>query len=133
MFLRKKQLSGDLIIVKGSAASVTDICAYTPATGKTFFLYRASVFTKALANSGATYDWLAELQNDSIVKDYFGGAGTSNYQNYVTSSANVHPKNESVIQGDSLIGNSTKKYRLYLSVVTSATVYGTIIGWIENT
>ena len=131
-FLRKKSLSGDLIIVTGSATTVTDICSYTPASGKTFFLYKASAFSKNVANSGVTYNWLAELQNNAVVKDYFGGQGTSNFQNGATSSANVFPKTESVIHGDSLIGDALKKYRLYLSVVTSATVYGTIIGWIED-
>jgi len=126
-FLRQKSLNGDLIISTVERTTTGTTATYTPATGKTFFLYKAYCRGNA-TNSNSTYD--AELQNDGAVRDrwdYIEGYGA------VNGVGGADLGHESVIQADKLVGNSAKIYRIEVIAISGVTVNGTIIGWIENT
>jgi hypothetical protein len=126
-FLRKKSLLGDLIIVNGTrTGTIGEICSYTPATGKTFFLYAAKITRNALG--GASINTArAQLKNDITIVDYFETIDVATGGAWLSES--------SIIKGDKLVGNGAKKYLLDLTVLSTVTVVvkGTIIGWIENT
>jgi len=128
-FLRLKSLNGDLIIVVGSVTATGEIVQYTPTTGKTFFLYKAAVF---LANRSGSFAQSAEaeVRNDTNNKDTIGYGGQ-----FAAGNSGQALRNESIIQGDKLIGNSTKKYSVNCTHIANAalTLHATIIGWIENT
>jgi len=125
-FLRQKSLNGDLIISAVERITTGTTATYTPATGKTFFLYKAYCRGDAGA-SNSSYD--AELQNDGAVKDiwdYVEGYGSVNG---VGGSDLGHT---SIIQADKLVGNSAKIYRIEVVAISNVNVLGVIIGWIEN-
>jgi len=129
-FLRQKSLNGDLIIVTGSVTATGEIVQYTPATGKTFFIYLGQTFHSNRGAVAGAYGE-AEIRNDGTVKDTIGTAfnASSGASNAYT------PQARSVITGDKLVGNAVKKYSIHCTVIQSAStrLFATLIGWIENT
>lgn len=128
-FLRQKSLNGDLVIVTNSVTAVGEITQYTPATGKTFFLYKAAIFFSNQAQTVQSH-CKAEVRNDGTAVDSLGVSGYT--ANPYFHSGN---RNESIVQADKLVGNSTKKYSIHCTNIGSAstTLYATLVGWKENT
>lgn len=131
-FLRQKEKEGNLISVTGTLSATGELVAYTPITGKTFHLITASAFADG-ASDNDLIRWIVQVRNNTTVKDYLGGSSDSNLTGDAGHGAQSF-KTKSIIVADSLEGDGIKKYDLNISTYTAAgTVYGTILGWVEDT
>lgn len=124
-FLRDKQLSGDLIILTGIGVAVapTTVLSTTPASGKTYFVAKASYFIEN--NKGTAEEVDLETQNDGTVKDLKATKQLANATMNFGLSANI---------GDSMVGDGAIIYRV--QKVTGAVNTGphaTLTGWIQDT
>lgn len=134
--LKQKLDEGTLIIQTNSRTSTGVITSYAPASGKTFYFYKATIFPTA-PQGGASTEYgtnLVEIRNDSTVKEYLG---TSTQQTSINNPYGSINKLQSTIF-DKLVGNGSKTYDLNITALTAVggvtvTIYGTIIGWIEDT
>jgi len=126
-FLRDKEVAGNLITVHGTDSATGDAVTTVPATGKTFFIFAASVNITSI-DVVTTHETRAELQNDGAIMD------SASIFSSATSDLPTLPKVDFIIVSDSLVGNGSKAYSI--DVITnpqSDVVRGTIEGWIEDT
>lgn len=128
-FLKKKQDEGNLIIQTGTLSTTGELVSYTPATGKKFYLARAKSVADITAVDGNV---IAELQNNGVVKDYFIERARSSLGFQERGLTHTPSGSYSIIQGDSLVGDGIKKYRINITSLTSATAFGILLGWIED-
>ena len=113
-FLRALSVQGRLIFVQGSITSAVagTIAEIIPVNGSTLFVYRV-----VISNTSGTLP-IIEIQNDSNVREnIIVPANTINNSRFV----------------DSLVGNSSKSFRVEKLTATGATQFASIFGWIENT
>lgn len=128
-FLRRKELDGNLIIATSSNSATGDAASYVPATGKTFFLYAAKFTVGTFFAEGSNP--VCELQNDGTNVET--GVIVGNTDTAVGRSI-ANPTYNFIIKGDSLVGDGAKAYTIdIISNAASVTIYGTIIGWLEDT
>jgi hypothetical protein len=124
LFFQAKSDGGNLKITQGHIQTTGVLIAVTPASLKTFVLYQARISPNI---SGTNSQIIAQLRNNGMVQDnmLLNNTGTPN---------NVIVANNMyfLIKGDTLIGDGTKTYDIFLSVnSTPDLVYGTIEGYIE--
>ena len=148
-FIRQKILDEDWIIVTGAIDAITNEIAYTPASGKTFFLYSAKIVSTGHSNPPAmatdpgnviTNNRVqAELKVNTVKKD------TANV-GFVYNATNVSLGNIGRGAGTgsgaykcafdclglSLVGDATKKVTIE-NTLDNGTAIATLTGWIENT
>lgn len=110
-FLGTQFTNGNGIITFGSITSTGVVCSYTPATGKTFTLYRAR------CNNNNTATCTADLRNNTTIND------SISCNNQIVST-------DYGIKGDQLIGNSSKTYDINGTIGTG-TLKGSIEGYIQ--
>lgn len=149
-FIRKKILSGDWITVTGAIDAITNEIAYTPATGKTFFLYQASISMKTNPTASSTTSSngtvvsndqiVAALKVNTVVKDTvkIGMATQASARDYSTSAGagdgsgfGVSSKSYFTWHG-SLVGDGAKKVTIE-NILDDGSAIATLEGWIENT
>lgn len=150
-FIRSKVLSGDWITVQGAINASGNEIAYTPATGKTFFLFEAkivittqtglpSISGGSTSQNVQTDDMVsAALKVDTVTKDKVNvgmragassGSASSGYGG--AGSAYAYTDGHFNCLGLSLVGNSSKKVTIEnIGDLGSADAY--LSGWIENT
>lgn len=152
-FIRKKMLAGDWITVTGNINALNNEIAYTPATGKTFFVHSAkivisthtnapSLTSSTPQNSNNSDRVKAELQVDGVVKDttnigivlgidsQFNGAGGAMHA--AGAGAGTIGDGRFNCIGLFLAGNSIKKVRI-INTLAAGSAIATLVGWIENT
>ncbi len=133
-FLRNKANSGDLVIVTGNLNAVGgELVSFTPPTGKTFYLYKASITSNTVNSASAQKFVRVEVRNDGVVMDYLAGSSSAWFSGSSNAGAGSNiPKVETTILADKLVGDSIKKYSLEV-ITSSLDCYGTLIGWTEDT
>ncbi len=137
-FMSIKQFLGKILKNHSNRTTTGVITSVTPATGKTFYLAKASSFAYSNpagvnANQGDG-DSVVQVRNDTNVNDVLGSGAIEVHASGVnqTGTGGIS-KTESSVGGDSLVGNGIKTYDLNLAVIGSdTTVYSTIFGYIEN-
>ncbi|MGI0061018.1 MAG: hypothetical protein ACREBA_01035 [Nitrosotalea sp.] len=97
-FLTLKSLQGNLIFVVGSSSSVGVIISYTPALGKTISFIVAKSYLLA---STSIYEQLVQIRNNATPKLY--------------EMISIESKKIDEPMGDTLLGDGTTTYDMYLS------------------
>ena len=147
-FIRQKELDGDWITVTGAIDAITNEIAYTPASGKTFFLFSAKIINTGHSNppsmASTTGNAItnnrvqAVLKVDTVVKDTANvgfvynatSSTTSNGRGAGTGSGEY--KCDFDVIGLSLVGNAVKKVTVE-NTLDNGSAIATMIGWIEDT
>ena len=136
-FIRDKALAGDWVTVTGTIDAVTNEIAYTPATGKTFFLVEA----KVILDDNPTGDSkvVAALKVDGVIKDTTTIGVEGNITNVGTTNGGFGygfgfpGDGKFIAKGLMLVGNSSKKITIENIVDAASGVTASLSGWIQDT
>lgn len=130
--LAAASIAGNLILVNGSnATATTAITSYTPATGKTFVFVK-STFSLPLASASYGSGAFDVLQRNNVTTVDKKGYNVVTTANTIT----LTPTNElmefKTAKGDTLAGNSSKVYDIFLNGTTiTGAVAATLAGYIQ--
>lgn len=145
-FIRQKTLDSNWITVTGAIDAVTNEITYTPASGKTFFLYEAKITMNknniAVGSFNATQtitdQTTAELKIDNVTVD----TGHIGLSEKVSSSApsnagggggfGLNSESRFLCQGQYLVGDAAKNISIE-NVDDDGSCTATMTGWIEDT
>lgn len=133
-FLKRKMDDGDIIDVTGTRSATGVLVSFVPASGKTFYLLKASMIAELDANTGDS-KVVSQVRNNTAVKDWLGSFNEMKASGSGVGGAGQQGKTDSVIF-DSLVGDGAKSYDINISVYVvpdGGITYGTLHGWIEDT
>lgn len=145
-FIRQKTLDGDWIHITGTIDVLNDDLVYTPANGKTFFLYSAKIVmttnpSLGIPGTGAATSndqVVADLKIDTVVED------TASIGTFMTASKNTgsaagagagmskSPPAHFDVTGLYLVGDGVKEVAIE-NVLDAGNARATLRGWIEDT